>query len=45
VLKWTTGTLVQATDLSGPWVTNSAVSPYTVMPTNSQMFYRLVVGP
>jgi hypothetical protein len=43
VLNWVTGTLQEATDLSGPWVTNSAVSPYTVVPTNTQMFYRLLL--
>jgi hypothetical protein len=45
VLSWATGSLLQARNISGPWVTNSAVSPYTVTPTNSQMFYRLAVGP
>jgi len=44
VLNWTTGTLLEATNLSGPWVTNAAVSPYTVTPTNTQMFYRLSLG-
>jgi hypothetical protein len=44
VLNWTTGTLLEAANLSGPWVTNSAVSPYTVAPTNTQMFYRLLLG-
>jgi hypothetical protein len=44
VLNWASGTLLQATNLSGPWVTNAAVSPYTVQPTNTQMFYRLLLG-
>jgi hypothetical protein len=44
VLNWGTGTLVEATNLSGPWVTNPAVSPYTVEPTNTQQFYRLLLG-
>ena len=43
VLNWTAGTLLQATNLSGPWVTNPATSPYTVVPTNAQMFYRLLL--
>jgi hypothetical protein len=40
VLTWT-GTLLQASNVNGPWVTNStAVSPYTFKPIGSQMFYR-----
>jgi len=35
--------LLQATNLAGPWITNSAAtSPYTVAPTNSQMFFKLL---
>jgi hypothetical protein len=41
ILNWAAGTLLQATNLAGPWMTNSAASPYTVSPTNRQMFYRL----
>jgi hypothetical protein len=44
MLNWVTGTLLQANDLTGPWVTNPAVSPYTVVPTNTQMFYRLILS-
>jgi hypothetical protein len=44
VLNWAAGTLQKTTNLSGPWVTNTAVSPYTVVPTNTQMFYRLLLG-
>lgn len=43
-LSWTNGTdlLLQSTNLNGPWVTNAdATSPFTVMPTNGQMYYRL----
>jgi hypothetical protein len=43
VLNWAAGTLQEATNLLGPWVTNSVVSPYTVVPTNAQMFYRLLL--
>jgi hypothetical protein len=43
VLNWATGTLLQTTNLPGPWVTNPAVSPYMVTPTNAQMFYRMLV--
>ncbi|MFZ0829179.1 MAG: pyrrolo-quinoline quinone [Verrucomicrobiia bacterium] len=43
VLSWVTGTLLETTNLLGPWVTNPAVSPYTVVPTNTQEFYRLLL--
>jgi hypothetical protein len=36
------GTLLQATNLTGPWVTNnSAVSPLMVTTTNAAQFYRV----
>lgn len=41
VLNWAAGTLLQTTNLTGPWVTNTASSPYTVVPTNMRTFYRL----
>ena len=44
VLNWVAGTLLESTNLAGPWVTNPAVSPYTVSPTNTQKFYRLLLG-
>jgi hypothetical protein len=43
VLNWATGKLLQAGSLSGPWVTNSAVSPFTAVPTNMEMFYKLLI--
>lgn len=43
-ITWSQGTLLQATNVSGPWVTNSmATSPYTVAPTNSQMYFKVRV--
>jgi hypothetical protein len=46
VLDWPTGTLLQATNLAGPWITNaSAVSPYPVPATNGVEFFRVLVGP
>lgn len=44
-LIWgSTGQLLEASTLNGPWVTNSvAASPYLVSPTNSQKFYRVLV--
>jgi hypothetical protein len=44
VLNWTSGILLDSTNLLGPWVTNPAVSPFTVAPTNAQMFYRLLLN-
>jgi hypothetical protein len=43
VLSWAAGTLLQATNLSGPWGAISTSSPYTIAPTNSQTFYRLAL--
>jgi hypothetical protein len=44
VLSWANGdTLLQSTNLPGQWTTNSKTSPYTIVPTNKQMFYRLSV--
>ncbi len=42
-LTWSAGSmLLQATNLLGPWTTNStATSPYTVSPTNAQDFFRV----
>ncbi len=44
MLNWMNGTLLDANNLTGPWMTNPAVSPYTVVPTNTQMFYRLILS-
>jgi hypothetical protein len=45
VLTWTGGgQLLQATNVVGPWTTNSAAtSPYLVTPSAPQMFYRIKV--
>jgi len=40
-LNWSFGTLLQTTNLSGPWTTNPAESPFTPRLTNANMFYRL----
>lgn len=42
-LTWAYGTLLQATNVTGPWTTNNAASPYTVTPTGPQMFFRVQV--
>jgi len=41
VLSWLSGVLLQATNVTGPWTTNNATSPYTNQPTQPQMFYRV----
>jgi hypothetical protein len=43
VLSWPQGTLLQATNVTGPWTTNIATSPYTTPATNAQTFYRVQV--
>ena len=43
LLTWPQGTLLQATNVTGPWVTNPAASPDTVFTTNAQMFFRLQI--
>ncbi|HEY3763193.1 MAG TPA: PKD domain-containing protein [Verrucomicrobiae bacterium] len=43
-VTWANGAdvLLQATNLAGPWITNvGAASPFTVTPTNGQMYYRV----
>jgi hypothetical protein len=46
VLTWQTGTLLQATSVTGPWTTNSAAtSGYTIPATNTSQFFRLQVSP
>jgi hypothetical protein len=46
VLNWQTGTLLQATNLLGPWTTNSsATSGYSIPATNGDQFFKLLVSP
>ena len=46
VLSWPSGTLVEATNLLGPWITNSAaVSPFTVAATNTSEFFKILLNP
>ncbi len=41
-LSWSSGTLLEATNVFGPWTTNAgATSSFTVMPTESQKFFRV----
>jgi hypothetical protein len=42
VLTWSSGSLLQAPTLLGPWTTNTAaVSPYTAQATNKAEFYKV----
>jgi len=43
ILNWPNGTLLEATNVVGPWITNGASSPYTITPTAPQKFYRVQV--
>ena len=44
ILSWQTGLLLEATNVLGPWKTNSAaVSGYTVPATNAAEFFKLLV--
>jgi hypothetical protein len=40
-LTWPRGTLLEATDVTGPWTTNSATSPYSVGPAGAKKFFRV----
>jgi hypothetical protein len=40
-LSWSAGTLLEATNVLGPWTTNNASSPYTVVPNQPRRFYRV----
>ena len=41
VLTWPRGTLLEATNLAGPWMTNNATSPFTNSPSGAMEFYRV----
>jgi hypothetical protein len=42
-ITWPYGTLLEATNLTGPWTTNMNASPYLVSPTGAQKFYRVQI--
>ena len=42
-MVWPQGTLLQATNLAGPWVATSGFSSNTALTTNAQMFFRLQI--
>jgi hypothetical protein len=43
VLTWPRGTLLEADQVTGPWTTNNAASPYTTSPAGAMKFYRVQV--
>jgi hypothetical protein len=43
ILSWPQGTLLQADQVTGPWTTNTATSPYTNTANQSQKFYKVIV--
>jgi hypothetical protein len=42
-LTWSQGSLLQATNVAGPWTPTSAASPYTVGTTNANTFFKVLV--
>jgi hypothetical protein len=40
-LTWPRGTLLEAPEVTGPWTTNNAASPYTVGPSGARKFFRV----
>lgn len=40
LVSWPIGSLLQATNITGPWITNTATSPLTVTPTAPRLFFR-----
>ena len=44
-LTWPGGTLLEATNLLGPWTTNAATSPYSTPAGAGQKFYRVRLQP
>jgi hypothetical protein len=43
-LTWSQGRLLQSASVAGPWTTIPAASPYTFAPTNSQMYFKVLVN-
>jgi hypothetical protein len=41
-LTWSSGILLEATNLTGPWTTNSSSSPYVITATGPQKFFRVL---
>jgi hypothetical protein len=43
VLTWPQGVLLEANNVTGPWSTNGAASPYTTAPSAAKKFYKVQV--
>jgi hypothetical protein len=44
ILTWSRGLLLEASDVTGPWTTNTtASSPFTIVPSGPRQFYRVLV--
>jgi hypothetical protein len=43
IVTWPQGTLMEATNVLGPWKTNNASSPYTNSASGDNKFYRVIV--
>lgn len=41
MLSWPAGILLEAPEVTGPWTTNTAVSPYTLMMNGPRKFFRI----
>jgi len=41
ILNWSAGTLLEATNITGPWTTNNNTSPYLVTPDGPQKFFKV----
>jgi hypothetical protein len=43
ILSWPLGTLMQATNLAGPWTPLTNTPPFLVTPNAPQAFYRVLL--
>ena len=43
ILSWPQGTLLEATDVTGPWTTNNSSSPFTTSASAARKFYKVIV--
>jgi hypothetical protein len=39
-VNWMIGTLLQATNLTGPWITNAGPGPFTISPAAPRLFFQ-----
>ena len=43
IISWPQGVLLEADNITGPWTTNNAASPFTNTPSAAKKFYRAIV--